>query len=1173
MYGAYMQVKVYRAIAIIVSTVVIHGMVFQQTNPLKQIQILSKSQSPKSILTIERQKLDVNNISAWFRNDGEFYSDHSVTGPGFEWPKGIGKFAVFSAGFWMGARYKDSDTTKSIRVTTVGHFGSEYRPGVIDKTTGLPDDYTKPEYKIYKVRPLLDNANSNPDYLNWPVNQGAPWIDINNDGKWDPFVDKPGIQFHNGPTFPDMMLYYVYNDADSTYHTWIWGRSKPLGVEVHKTAWAYNALPNVHFLRFQIYNKSQKPWDGTYIGLWSDPDDGDPFDDFAGCDIGLDSRGKRHDLGYAYNGNDADGPPGYGDKPPSVGFKLMQGPIIISSNSDTATSFGIKVPGYKNLGLSAYNVYCNPGQGGCTLDWIDPGNYLQTYNFLQGLNAMGKPWINRSGDTTTFVFDGDPVTGIGWLNQDEWGPSDIRSLMVTGPFTLAPSDSQDIIYASLIEQGTDRLNSITKLRKTSSDLRYIFDKGLGNILSSLTFSSKFISPDSTVISIKSNSPEAQTISAKLYRENYESSFELLDDGLHNDGGSNDGVFGNAVTIPPNPELTKLSLTVSYKDGQTIIFDEAGSITTSGPVEVENYKIISDNINADGEANPGENIRCTFGLKNYARDTLSNFNISIYPIDNQIVTPRVPVKTSILEKLGSNNSGFLDSSKYIIFDMSSNAIVGTDAKFGFEISDSKNNVWYDTVAIEIKKLLFTSKELSSQLTAGESEGNFGIRIIDPSQIKNNIYRIAINKFDSLTKVFNLLNTSVVDTLLNNHPLPDEFGHNVPVTDGFRITRGTTTTNKGLKNWSYSPSSNVWFNGVRGWTTDLYKPSTGYGLVAYPTANNFIYKQTALPIDSLRYVQIEFSKTNTQKAYRYLDGFYAFPPTLRRVMFPEFRPFIIDSVAGSGFVYQDYQRYRLGKPDSGYVVPFTVWEVNAKGNKIRQLDIGIVERNDSLYRWIKTSLTDSLKEYLYYGNIDGRWNPSPERKVEGTALSGRRGDEVLLIFGTTYTDSVKVRYISTGLKPHFNLLDSFPRIPVMYAVTMRKLDTSSTFKEGDVFKINPYYPLKEGDVYSFNPVELKEQIVPSNYRITQNYPNPFNAGTNIQYGLPFTGRVTLEIYNILGQRVATLINNEERPEGNYTIYWDGTTINGKLAASGVYLYRINITGSQGSFAQTKKMVVIK
>ena len=116
-------------------------------------------------------------------------------------------------------------------------------------------------------------------------------------------------------------------------------------------------------------------------------------------------------------------------------------------------------------------------------------------------------------------------------------------------------------------------------------------------------------------------------------------------------------------------------------------------------------------------------------------------------------------------------------------------------------------------------------------------------------------------------------------------------------------------------------------------------------------------------------------------------------------------------------------------------------------------------------------------------------------------------------------------------------------------------------------------QNGDVFSFNPAELKEIIVPSDYRFTQNYPNPFNAGTNIQYGLPYAGKVKLEIYNILGQRVAILMDNEEQAEGNYTISWDGTTINGKLVSSGIYFYRIMVSGSQRSFAQTKKMIVIK
>lgn len=1172
MYRGYMQAKVNRVIAIVVSTLAITLFVFAQTNPLKQIQFLSKSQTTKENITIERQKLDANNISAWFRNDGEFYADHSAYGPGFEWPKGSGKYAIFSAGLWIGARYKDTDTTKSIRVATVGHFSSEYRPGMIDKVTGFPDDYKKPEYKIYKVRPELDNAYSNPDYLNWPIDQGAPWIDINNDGKWDPYVDKPGIIFHNGATFPDMMLFYVYNDADEAFHNhrYGWGGSKPLGVEIRKTVWAYSALPNVHFLRFQIYNKSLRPWDSTYIGLWSDPDVGYVYDDYAGCDIGLDSRGKRHDLGYCYNGDDDDSPFGYGDKPPAVGFKLMQGPRIGGGVSDSAIFFGQKCYGYLNQSMTSFTTFCNPGQGGCTSpDWFDPSNYNMAYKILQGYRYRyyeGGPTFTPDCDTTKFIFSGDPVTDTGCVNSRVMSPSDLRSIMCFGPFNLAPRDSQDVIFASLIEQGTDRLNSITKLRKTSSDLRDIYDKGLGKILGNVEFVTKYTSVDSTKIFIKAVSTEASIINARLRRskDNYELNFQLFDDGLHNDGLLNDGIFGNNVIVPPNPELTTLSLTVNYKDGEVLTFESVKQITTSGPVKAVVFKIISDNINADGEANPGENIRCSFGLKNFARDTIGNFTVGIYSISNQLKTLPTEQKRYFWSNIGTGDTVFLNNNEYISFDVGPQAAAGLKTLIGFEISDGNLNVWYDTVALDIKKLMFPSKEVFSFLSAGEAEGNFGVRIVNPQTVKNNIYNITIQELDSLTKVFNLINTSSAELLLTRHPLPDELGHNIPVTEGFRITRGTTTTNKGLKNWKYTATSSDWFTGVIGQKMDLLKDKRG--LVTYPRIGTYTSIQSGLCIDSLRYVEIRFDKNNTQKAYRYISGFHVRPA--RRIIHPEFRPFVWDS-AGFGYLFQDFEKYRMGTIDSGYVVPFTVWEVDAKSDKIRQLDVGIAERNDTLYRWKKISPGDSVKEYIYKGNVDGRWNPSPQVKVDNIYYNHYDGDEIILIFLSQYGDTAKPQYSQRRT----NMETMFPQLPLMYIVTMRRTCMEGDFNDGDVFKINPYYPLKQGDVYSFNPVELKEQIVPSNYRITQNYPNPFNAGTNIQYGLPYTGRVTLEIYNILGQRVATLINNEEQGEGNYTIYWDGTTMNGKLAASGVYLYRINVRGSQGSFAKTKKMIVIK
>lgn len=93
-------------------------------------------------------------------------------------------------------------------------------------------------------------------------------------------------------------------------------------------------------------------------------------------------------------------------------------------------------------------------------------------------------------------------------------------------------------------------------------------------------------------------------------------------------------------------------------------------------------------------------------------------------------------------------------------------------------------------------------------------------------------------------------------------------------------------------------------------------------------------------------------------------------------------------------------------------------------------------------------------------------------------------------------------------------------------------------------------------------------PKTYALSQNYPNPFNPVTAINYQLPNPGKITLTIYNILGQQVKMLVNSSQ-PAGYYTIRWNGRDNAGINVASGVYFYRIQA----GGFVKTKKMLLIK
>ena len=94
------------------------------------------------------------------------------------------------------------------------------------------------------------------------------------------------------------------------------------------------------------------------------------------------------------------------------------------------------------------------------------------------------------------------------------------------------------------------------------------------------------------------------------------------------------------------------------------------------------------------------------------------------------------------------------------------------------------------------------------------------------------------------------------------------------------------------------------------------------------------------------------------------------------------------------------------------------------------------------------------------------------------------------------------------------------------------------------------------------------IPTDFALLQNYPNPFNPETRIRFQLPEASRVVLKVYNILGQEVRTLVNDQMKA-GFHNLMWDGRNGAGLRVASGVYIYRIKA----GNFKSVKKMVMLK
>lgn len=111
------------------------------------------------------------------------------------------------------------------------------------------------------------------------------------------------------------------------------------------------------------------------------------------------------------------------------------------------------------------------------------------------------------------------------------------------------------------------------------------------------------------------------------------------------------------------------------------------------------------------------------------------------------------------------------------------------------------------------------------------------------------------------------------------------------------------------------------------------------------------------------------------------------------------------------------------------------------------------------------------------------------------------------------------------------------------------------------------------YNGSVVGFKDQtysiVSPDDYKLEQNYPNPFNPSTTINFALPVDKKISLKIYNMLGQEVVTLVNNQSLKKGNHQLVWNGTNNAGAKVSSGHYIAKLEY----GNFIKSIKMTLLK
>ncbi len=986
-------------------------------------------------------------------------------------------------------------------------------------------------------------------------------VDLNGNGKWDSDEDSPDI-------LGDETIWCVYNDGLAAAQR-RWNTISPLGIEIRQTVFGFasaGAIGNLLFIRYRINYVGLRPEDpdtlnNVYFGVWADPDVGEA----TGATINLVGCDTIRNAGYTYLKKPSPGD--WGNQPPCFMIDFFSGPTAyipgvtyIDNNGDGIfnegdtpldSAFSIRgslkgisaTPGARNQPLSSFVEYIN---GDVNLS--DPDNAEQARNLILGLSRAGDvvdPCNWSYGEVKgvpcadvdpRFWYSGDPVSQTGWLNTTE---ADIRQMSNTGPFVLVRGQEQEIVAAYVVGQGSNPLNSITVAQQIDDGAQFIFDQNFVAPSPAPAINPEVSTGENFIDLSWNTAPQVSFVDSTEAYNNHFQGYNIY------------AYKSNTTATTVNNEENRVLVARYTLDN--FIQDVYNQNSNTGGIELLYPAPDADHqLNRAVYSDPQTGrIRLRITQDPFTGGPLIKgkpyyFSVTSYSLNYYALV----YKADPTKPLGTVGDYYVGSQSFV-------GLVENIPKI---------------TTVTMASDLYSPPGLtgSGEQVEGGSRGQIEYDPVIKDELTGDKYKVTFFP-DSSTELYSTFwkledvtkGTVVADSL--KYYLYNTEKVNVSPTDGFIVRLSdeepvldTSLSYQVKNNWVDTAASVVHYLSV-----DINQHSNLENI----GGNLSVLTGTYVTADRLRRVEIRFGET--QKAYRYLNGFFGASNTQQKRFFKYAEAISSQDTLGKGAVGNwDAENDR----PFGYVdVPFQVWVDDPNFGETRQMAVGFIEKRADLG-----------------GNPDGVWDPGTSLLLSG---------EYILIFDAPYDPNGGQRIYKGGpyLDPNAGYADlngstvangAFYPIPpeatltqderniaaspffnTLYAVGIQKATNESTYTPGDKIVVNvDNYPYTTADVYEFETRKngnLNADEEKALFNKVNVFPNPlygFNPATSYTNSPPdepfvtfsnLPRDVTVTIYSLSGNKLRTLSTGDKSLPSSPFLQWDLKNDAGIRAASGLYI----------------------